>query len=71
MSALILSGHSCSSQFLSIVHDINSAFDCDPTIDVKGVFFDKVWHDGIFFKLEIYGVKGKLFNFISMQFIKK
>ena len=53
---------------LSFVHDINSSFGCDPTIDVIGVFldiskaFDKVWHDGIRFKLETYGVKGKLLN---------
>ena len=51
---------------LSIVHDINSSFDCDPTVDVRGVLlnistaFDKVWHDGIIFKLETYGVKGNL-----------
>ena len=50
----------CISQLRSIVHDINSSFDCDPTIDVRGVFldisnpFDKVWHDGILFKLEIH-----------------
>ena len=53
---------------LSFVHDINSSFGCDPTIDVIDVFldiskaFDKVWHDGIRFKLETYGVKGKLLN---------
>ena len=56
---------------LTVVHDVNSSFDCDPTIDVRGVFldisktFDKVWHDGIIFKLETYGVKGKLLNLIK------
>ena len=45
------------SQLLPVVHDINSSFDCDPAIDVRGLFldiskaFDKVWHDGILFKL--------------------
>ena len=53
-----LPGDSCISQLLSIVDDINSFFDCDPTIDVRGVFpdiskaFDEVCHDGISFKFE-------------------
>ena len=53
-----LLGDSCISQLLSIVHDINSYFDCDPTINVAGVVldiskvFDKVWRDWILFKLE-------------------
>ena len=58
-----LPGDSCISQLLSIVDDINSFFDCDPTIDVRGVFsdiskaFDEVCHDGISFKLKTYTVK--------------
>ena len=44
-----LTGNSCISQLLSIVHDISSSFDCDPTQDVRDAFvrdasnaFDKV-----------------------------
>ena len=40
-------------QLLSIIHEIQTAFDENPTVDVRGVFldiskaFDKVWHDGL------------------------
>ena len=63
-----LPGDSCNSQLLSIVHDINSSFDCDPTQDVRGIFldisktFDKLWHEGLLFKLKTYGVKGEPLN---------
>ena len=48
-----LPGDSSISQLFSIVHEINSSFDCDPAIDASGVFldiskaFDKVWHEVI------------------------
>ena len=65
-----LPGDSCVSQLLSIVHDINSSSDCDPTQDVTGVIldiskvFDKVWHERLFYKLETYGVKGEVLNLL-------
>ena len=57
-----LPGDSCIVQLLSIIHEIQTAFDETLTVDVRGVFldlakaFDKVWHDGIIFKLKAYGV---------------
>ena len=61
-------GDSCILQLLSIVHEINPSLDFNPTIDVRGVFldifmaFDKVWHEGLLFRLESYGIGGELLN---------
>ena len=62
---------SCIAQLLSIIHEIQAAFDENPTVDVRRVFldiskaFDKVWHDGIIFKLKSYGVEGELFSLLK------
>ena len=62
---------SCISQLLSIVHEINSSFDCYPTIDVRGVCldiskaFDKVWHEEIPFKLKTYGVNIEVLTLLT------
>ena len=51
-----LPGDSCIAQLWSTIHEIQTAFDENPTVDLRGVFlgisklFDKVWHDGIIFK---------------------
>ena len=61
-----LPGDSCIAQLLSIIQEIQTAFDENPTVHVRGVFldisnaFDKVWHDGIIFKLKSYDVAGEL-----------
>ena len=66
-----LQGDSCIAQLLSVIHEIQIAFDENPTVDVRGVFldlskaFDKVWNDGIIFKLKAYGVEGELLSLLK------
>ena len=56
---------------MPIVHEINLPFDFDPTIDISGVFLDiskgfgKVCHEGILYKLKIYGVNGKVLTLLT------
>ena len=53
------------SQLLSITHKIYKSFDYNPSIDIRGVFldiskaFDKVWHDGLIFKLQKHDIDGE------------
>ena len=66
-----LPGDLCIAQLLSVIHEIQTAFDENPTVDMRGVFldlsraFDKVWHDGIIFKLKAYGVEGELLSLLK------
>ena len=66
-----LGDDSCIAQLLSIIHEIQTAFDENPTADVRGVFldiskaFDKVWHDGIIFKLKSYSVESELLSLLK------
>ena len=45
---------------------MQTAFDSNPTVDMKGIFldisniFDKVWHSELLFRLQGYGFKDKL-----------
>ena len=54
------------SQLLSIVHDIYASFDQSLTLEVRvnvldiSKSFDKVWHEGLIFKLEHIGISGNL-----------
>ena len=58
-------------QLQSIVHNIYTAFDAHPTLESHGVFldmskaFDKVWHEGLVFKLKSMGICDDLFDFIG------
>ena len=57
---------SCIYQQLSIVHSIYADFDHNPSLEVRGNFldiskaFDKVWHEGLLYKLESLGISGNL-----------
>ena len=70
--------YSCINQLVSISHENYSAFDCNPSLEVRGVFldlskaFDKVWHDGLIYKLKSLGISGGLLkliqNYLDNQF---
>ena len=59
-------GDSTTNQLLYLVNEIHEAFENPKSLEVRAVFldiskaFDKVWHDGIIFKLQQNGVSGKL-----------
>ena len=62
-------GDSCINQLLSITHEIFEYFDVG--LEVGSVFldiskaFDKVWHEGIIYKLTQYGISGNLLNLLE------
>ena len=62
-------GDSCVNQLLCITHDIYQAL--DNSLEARGVFldickaFNKVWHEGLLFKLKQNGISGNLLNAIT------
>ena len=62
-------GDSCINQLLSITHNIYKSF--DDGYEVRGIFldiskaFDKVWHDGLIFKLQKNGISGNFLNILK------
>ena len=59
---------SCINQLLAITHKIFQSFDCNPPLEVRSVFldiskaFEKVWHEGLLYKLKSMGFSGELYN---------
>ena len=64
-------GDSTVNQLISITHQIIEAFDCNLALDVRSVYlyiskaFDRVWHDGLIYKLKRCGVSGQLLSLIK------
>ena len=62
-------GDSCTNQLISITHEIYQSF--DDGFEVRGVFldisnaFDKVWHNGVIYKLKQNGVAGDLLDTLT------
>ena len=62
---------SCINQLIAITHEIFKAFDCNPPLEVRSVFldiskaFDKVWHEGLIYKIKSMGVSGQLLNLLE------
>ena len=61
-------GDSCINQLSAISHEIYNSF--DDGFEVRGVFldiskmFDKVWHEGLIFKLKQNCISGNLLNLL-------
>ena len=49
-------------QLLSIVHGIYKSVDCNPPLEVRGIFldiskaFDRVWHHGLIYKIKSFRI---------------
>ena len=63
-------GDSTINQLLLITHKIYGSFDNVPSLETRAVFldlskaFDRVWIDGLLYKLECNGISGKLLNLL-------
>ena len=65
-------GDSTINQLLAISHEVFSAFDCCPPLDVRSVYldiskaFDRVWHEGLIFKIRRCGIRDDLLNLLHI-----
>ena len=71
-------GDSTTNQLLFLVDEIHQAFENPKSLEIRAIFldiskaFDKVWHEGLIFKLKQNGISGSLLNlFESYLFNRK
>ena len=63
-------GDSTINQLLSITHRIYCSFENIPSLETRAVFldlsiaFDRVWHEGLLYKIECSGISGKLLTLL-------
>ena len=68
-------GNSWVYQLISITHDNYKSFDANPSLEVRGVFldlskaFDKVWYDGLLYKLRRMKICGKYFGLMDSFYL--
>ena len=64
-------GDSCIHQLIAITHNIFTACDANPSLEVRGIFldssnaFDRVWHKGIIHKLKNNEINGNCLSLIE------
>ena len=70
-------GDSTTNQLLYIVNEIHEAFENPKSLEVRAVFldiskaFDKVWHDGLIFKLKQNGISGSLLKLFENYLLNR
>ena len=64
-------GDSAINQLLSLVNEVHAAFDNKKCLEVRSIYldmskaFDKVWHEGLTFKLQQNGIEGNLLDLLQ------
>ena len=70
-------GDSTTNQLLFLINEIHEAFENPKVLEVRAVFldiskaFDKVWHDGLIFKLKQNGICGNLLKLFQSYLHKR
>ena len=70
-------GDSVTNQLIYLVHEIHTSFDSIENSEVRSVYldmskaFDKVWHEGLIYKLKQNGINGNLLKLLKSYLSKR